>query len=97
MTTKRCGCSALTCPSAEPPPLADANVVYYPELAALHIQNGKPFREGEEIARGVTVFYDLENECEVVAVHIDAAEAVLRPFVEAILARHGISSPPAAD
>ena len=77
-------------------PLAEANVVYYPELAALHIQNGKPFREGEEIARGVTVFYDLENEREVVAVHIDAAEAVLRPFVDAILARHG-ASPPAAD
>ena len=60
---KRCGCSALTCPNA-PPPLADANVVYYPELAALHIQNGKPFREGEEIARGVTVFYDLETSAK---------------------------------
>ena len=77
-------------------PLADANVFYHPELAALYIQNGKPFREGEEIARGVTVFYDLENECEVVAVHIDAAEAVLRPFVDAILAKYGASPPPAA-
>ena len=95
MIMKRYGCSALTCPSGARP-LGDANVVYYPELAALHIQNGKPFREGEEIARGATVFYDLENECEVVAVHIDAAEAALQPFVEAILAKHGVSLPPPA-
>ena len=71
-------------------PLAKA-VVSYLKSDTLFIQTNKPFLEGEEIARGVTVFYDKENENEVVGVMIDHAETVLKPFVDAILAKHGVS------
>ena len=53
----------------------------------LFIQTDRPFAEGEEIAEGVTVFYDKDNENEVVGLMIDGAEAVLSPFVDAILAK----------
>lgn len=57
----------------------------------LFIQTDKPFAEGEEIAQGVTVFYSKENPSEVVGVMIDGAEAVLEPFVTAILAKRNQS------
>ena len=70
--------------------LQSANVSY---LASdtLFIQTDKPFVEGEEIAQGVTVFYGKENPNEVVGVMIDGAEAALKPFVDAVLAKRGQS------
>ncbi len=82
---------AVNFPDLEP--LAKA-VVSYLKSDTLFIQTNKPFLEGEEIARGVTVFYDKENENEVVGVMIDHAETVLKPFVDAILAKHGVSRGP---
>ncbi len=66
--------------------LQSANVSY---LASdtLFIQTDKPFVEGEEIAQDVTVFYGKENPNEVVGVMIDGAEAALKPFVDAVLAK----------
>ncbi len=71
--------------------LLDKAVVSYLQSDTLFIQTNKPFLEGEEIAQGVTVFYDRENENEVVGMMIDHAETVLKPFVDAILAKHGVS------
>ncbi len=66
-------------------------VTYYPEEGYLYIETGRPFGDGETIARNVVVFYDREDETRVVGVCIEMeAEAILKPFVDAILARHGI-------
>ncbi len=64
-------------------------VISYLESDTLFIQTTKPFIEGEEIAQGVTVFYDKDNENEVVGMMIDHAETLLKPFVDAILKKHG--------
>ena len=66
-------------------------VKYYPETETLYITNGKPFGEGDNVAKDVVVFYDQEKESEVVGLYIECAEWVLKPFVDAILAKHGIS------
>jgi uncharacterized protein YuzE len=66
-------------------------VISYLESDTLFIQTTKPFIEGEEIAQGVTVFYDKDNENEVVGMMIDHAETLLKPFVDAILEKHGVS------
>ena len=68
---------AVNFPDLEP--LAKA-VVSYLKSDTLFIQTNKPFLEGEEIARGVTVFYDKENENEVVGVMIDHAEDRAQTF-----------------
>ena len=73
---------------------------YYPEEGILYVDNGKPFGEGETIAKGLVVFYDRENDDEVVGMCIETdAESVRKPFVDAILAKYGIhpeDTPPAA-
>ena len=66
--------------------LQPANVSYLVS-DTLFIQTDSPFAEGEEIAQGVTVFYGKENPNEVVGIMIDGAEAVLKPFVDVILAK----------
>ena len=67
----------------------EAKVTYYPDEGILYVENGRPFGEGETIAKNVVVFYDRENRCEVVGVCIEfGAEVVLKPFVDAILAKH---------
>ena len=76
----------------ELPPLA--TVVYVPESQILYFENGRIREVAEEMARRVLVYFDKENEDEVVAVRIDSAESVLKPFVDAILAKHGIPPEP---
>lgn len=71
--------------------LPKAAVKYWAADQVLEIYNGKPLGDGEEIAQFITVFYDRECEDEVVAVRLDFAESVLKPFVDAILAKHGVS------
>ena len=72
--------------------LSEATVKYWAADQVLEILNGKPLGDGEEIAQFITVFYDRENENEVVAVRLDHAEYVLKPFVDAILAKYGVSA-----
>ena len=72
--------------------LSEATVKYWAADQVLEILNGKSLGDGEEIAQFITVFYDRENENEVVAVRLDFAESVLKPFVDAILAKHGVSA-----
>ncbi len=66
-------------------------IVSYLVSDTLFIQTTKSFMDGREIAQGVTIFYDKDNENEVVGMMIDHAETVLKPFVDAILAKHGVS------
>ncbi len=71
------------------------NVSYNPQSQVLLIESGEPHVGGEEIAQGVLVFYDKDDDdarTTAVAVRIDDAERVLKPFVGAILARHGIKA-----
>ena len=73
-----------------------ATVVYVPEAQILYFENGRIREAAEEMARSVLVYFDKENENEAVAVRIDSAESVLKPFVDAVLERHGIKPDPNA-
>ena len=74
-------------------PLPLANVVYSPEDQVLLIENGEPSVVGEEMAKDVLVLYDKDDDnapTSAVAVRIDCAEYVLKPFVDAILVKYGV-------
>lgn len=43
-------------------PLLEAQVVYTPETRTLSIQNRQQVKDGEEIAQGITAFYDWEKQ-----------------------------------
>ena len=73
----------------ELPPLA--TVVYVPESQILYFENGRIRESAEEMARQVLVYFDKENEDEAVAIRIDSAETVLKPFVDAILSKYDIT------
>ncbi len=76
----------------EPVPLP--NVAYNPQSQVLLIESGEPSAGREEMARGVLVLYDKDTDyarTTAVAIRIDSAEWVLKPFVDAILAKHGIT------
>ncbi len=73
-------------------PLAQARVFYNPETQVLIIENGQRSEVAEEMAQDVVVFYD--KDCDTaassaVAVRIDCAEHVLKPFIDAVLAKRG--------
>ena len=75
-------------------PLPTANVIYSPPNEVLFIENGQSSAVGETIAGGLVVFYDKDSDdarCHVVAIRIDWAEWVLKPFVDAILTMHGVT------
>lgn len=77
----------------EPVPLP--NVAYNPQSQVLLIESGEPSAGREEMARGVLVFYDKDTDdarTTAVAIRIDSAEWVLKPFVDAILVKHGIKA-----
>ena len=76
----------------ELPPLA--TVVYVPESQILYFENGRIRESAEEMARQILVYFDKEYEDEAVAVRIDSAESVLKPFVDAILAKYDITPGP---
>ena len=71
-------------------PLPKATVVYIPETQTLYIENGRVREDAEEMADGVLVYYDKDDEASAVALNIEQAEVVLRPFVDAILAKYGV-------
>ena len=76
-------------------PLARARVLYNPETQVLIIENGQRSEIAEEMAQDVVVFYDKDCDREptsAVAVRIDCAEHVLRPFIDAVLSKHEMSS-----
>ena len=70
-------------------------VLYYPDTQTLVIENGERRAEGEHVAKGVTVFY-AANEGEAIdhdvsGVTIENAEMTLKPFVDALLAKYGVT------
>lgn len=80
----------------EPVPLP--NVAYNPQSQVLLIESGEPSAGEGKMAREVLVFYDKDTDdarTTAVAIRIDRAEWVLKPFVDAVLAKHGIKPDPA--
>ncbi len=74
---------------SKPPALVD----YYPEGQILLIENGQKSAAGEEMSEDVIVHYDKDEPdapSSAVAIRIDRAEYVLKPFVDAILAKYGL-------
>ena len=45
--------------------------------------------DAEEMADGILVYYDKDDEAAAVALCIERAELVLKPFVDAILTKYG--------
>ena len=70
-------------------------VLYYPDTQTLVIENGERRADGEHVAKGVMVFYAAEEgeelDHDVSALTIANAEATLKPFVDAILAKYGVT------
>ena len=64
----------------------------------LLIGNGQSRAVREEMAQGILVLYDKDVDTgptSAVAIRIDDAETVLKPFVDAILAKYAGNSEPA--
>ena len=74
----------------EPEPV----VRYFPETQSLWIDSGKQLGEGETIAKGVVVFYNKGDNTLAEGVRIELAEHVLKPFVDAIVAKYGTNPEP---
>ena len=79
----------------DPPP--QARVVYNAEQDILLIESGETSAVGEEMTEGIIVHYNKDDETvpagealRAVAIFIDGAESALKPFVDAILSKHGI-------
>ncbi len=70
-------------------PLPKATVVYSPENQTLYIENGRLREDAEEMAENILIYYD-KNDETAAALCIDRAEHVLKPFVDAILAKYGV-------
>lgn len=73
-----------------PPP---ARVEYSPERDSLFFDSGRVSVASAEMAENITVHYDKDEpdeRCSAVAIRIDSAERVLKPFVDAILAQYGV-------
>ena len=81
---------ARTVKRIELEPLPKATVVYSPENQTLYVENGRLREDAEEMAEGILVDYDKDDDAAAVALCIDRAEAVLKPFVDAILVKYGV-------
>ena len=67
-----------------------ATVVHVSATQTLYLENGRIREEAEEMADGVLVYYDKDDKASAVALCIEPAEAVLKPFVDAILVKYGV-------
>lgn len=77
-----------------------AIVEYYSEPHILFIWTGQKSAAGEEFASDIIVHYDKDEDDEpsfVVAIHIDSAELLLRPFADKILAKYGVWREPESE
>ena len=75
-------------------PAQPAQVEYIPESQVLFIENGQDSAIGDDFAEHIIVHYDNDDvavPASLTAIRIDHAEYVLKPFVDAILAKYGIS------
>ena len=75
-------------------PAPPAHVEYIPESQVLFIENGQDSAVGDDFAEHIVVHYDNDDAAvpaSLTAIRIDHAEYVLKPFVDAILAKYGVS------
>ena len=75
-------------------PAPPAQVEYIPESQVLFIENGQGSEVGDDFAEHIIVHYDNDDvaaPASLTAIRIDRAEYVLKPFVDAILAKYGVS------
>ena len=75
-------------------PSPPAQVEYIPESQVLFIENGQDSAVGDDFAEHIIVHYDNDDvaaPASLTAIRIDRAEYVLKPFVDAILAKYGVS------
>ena len=81
--------------------VAPKAVVTYDEKAdLLYISAGGEAPYGDTIANGVVMFYDRDPDevgASAVGMHVLAAEAVLKPFVDAMLRKYGVGDVAAND
>lgn len=79
-------------------PAPEPIVTYYPEDGMLYVETGRPFGDGETIAKNIVVFHDRECPSKVVGICFEfAPEVILKPFVDAELVRRGIIAPAGAE
>ena len=70
-----------------------SEATYDPDCQTLLIENGDSSRECREMAKDIHILYDKDDNnapTSAVAIRIDRAETVLKPFVDAILAKYGV-------
>ena len=75
-------------------PAQPAQVEYIPQSQVLLIENGQNSAVGDDFAEHIVVHYDNDDvtaPASLTAIRIDHAEYVLKPFVDAILAKYGVS------
>lgn len=84
---KRSACFVNPDPKHWGGPLEDVVVFYTPETQALRIQAGDPVRvhQSEAVAQGMTAHYS--DEGSLVAVDLEPAELLLKPFLDAVRSR----------
>lgn len=69
----------------EPEPLPEPVVKYYPDTQTLVVDNKRRILEGEDMAHGLTVFYDHQDNVQ--GFTMESAEFLLKSFVAAIHAQ----------
>lgn len=68
-------------------PLPNVLTFYYPDSDTLVLETGAKRAEGQDIAHGLTVFYDHDDN--VVGFTIECAELLLKPMLDSIRAKQG--------
>ena len=94
--SKRSACF-LDTPNSWIGSMEDVVVFYTPETQALRIQAGDPVsvHQSEAVARGMTAHYDADGS--LVAVDLQDAEALLKPFLDAVRSREKEKAAQASD
>ena len=94
--SKRSACF-LNTPNSWIGSMEDVVVFYTPETQALRIQAGDPVsvHQSEAVARGMTAHYDADGSA--VAVDLQPAEALLKPFLDAVRSREKEKAAQASD
>ena len=68
-------------------PLPEVIVSYSADTQTLSIHNGAGTADGEDMARGLTVFYDAEGN--VAGFVLESTELLLKPLLDVVLYRNG--------
>ena len=69
-------------------PLPEVIVSYSPDTQTLSVHNGAGTADGEDIARGLTVFYDAEGN--VAGFVLESTELLLKPLLDVVLSKNKV-------